>query len=257
MRYSKILVFAVCLILLSLQQGSAVALSQDDHNLYLPYVAKIPAPLAVDPTMLVSIANDGGSSDGYAAKGTISANGQYVVFESGATNLVPGDTNNQVDIFLYDLQRRQMERVSVKSDGSQSDGVVTTSIASDVSSNGSYVVFSTSASLVSEDTNGLDDIYIRDRTAKTTTRLEILSAGEDGQQSNGHSVAPSVSDDGQWVSFLSRSATLVPNPPTNAYSVYIYNRLTAEIQLIASDNTPSFSGDVPAISADGKYVAFT
>jgi len=109
---------------------------------------------------------------------------------------------------------------------------------SDISADGRYVVFSTSAALVPEDTNGVNDVYVRDRTALTTTRLQILSAGANGQQSTGLSVAPSISDDGQWISFISRSDTLVANPPTNAYSVYVYNRLTNEIRLIGFD-TPS------------------
>lgn len=259
MRYLKFVALAILLIVLSVQEGNPVALSQDDaHNLYLSYVLKTVLPVPVSPTMLVSIASDGGSSDNYAAKGTISANGRYVVFESAATNLVAGDTNNQVDIFLYDLEMRQMERVSVKSDGTQSNDAVTSfpPLASDISADGRYLVFSTSAALVPEDTNGVNDIYLRDRTTLTTTRLQILSAGANGQQSTGLSVAPSISDDGQWISFISRSDTLVANPPTNAYSVYVYNRLTNEIRLIGFDTPSIFYADAPAVSGNGEYVAF-
>ena len=115
----------------------------------------------------------------------ISADGRYVVFQSAATNLVAGDTNAALDVFVRDRQTGTTTRVSVTNGGAQANAA---SGEAQISSDGRYVVFtSTGTSLVAGDTNGLSDVFVRDRQAGTTSRVSLLSGGgqADGASSAG------------------------------------------------------------------------
>jgi Tol biopolymer transport system component len=116
-------------------------------------------------TTRVSVASDGTEGNGESANPTISADGRYVAFQSMATNLVPGDTNNASDIFRHDRQTGQTERVSISACGAQSNhGSWDPSISGD----GKYIAFRSYASNLLDvpggdrDTNGRNDIYLRD-----------------------------------------------------------------------------------------------
>jgi len=115
-------------------------------------------------TTRVSVASDGTEGDNSSWwKAPISADGRFVAFESGATNLVPGDTNRKVDIFVHDQRTGQTTRVSIASDGSQSNG---SSEWASISADGRFVAFVSSASnLVPGDTNERQDIFVHDRQA--------------------------------------------------------------------------------------------
>jgi Tol biopolymer transport system component len=147
------------------------------------------------------------------------------------------------------------ERVSVSSTGAQGDG---SSSSGDMSANGRYVVFVSSASgLVPGDTNEADDVFLRDRKTNTTTRLSVSATGE---QSDGGSGSPQISADGRYVTFWSYASNLVPGSrPQIGYDVYLLDRRTGTLDRISdtSDGRPG-DGDSyePTISADGRFVAF-
>ena len=73
-------------------------------------------------TTRVSVSTDGFQGNGDSLNGQISANGRYVVFASDASNLVPGDTNGQLDVFVRNRTTGRTQRVSVASDGAQGTG---------------------------------------------------------------------------------------------------------------------------------------
>ena len=103
----------------------------------------------------------------------ISADGRYVVFSSDATNLVAGDTNGATDIFLRDRQAGTTERVSVDSNGVQGNGPAGNAA---ISADGRYVMFTSDANnLAPGDTNGVGDIFIRDRQTGKTERINVDS----------------------------------------------------------------------------------
>ena len=111
-------------------------------------------------TQRVSVAADGTQGNGGGDDPAISADGRYVAFDSYASNLVPGDTNDRYDVFVRDLQSRTTQRVSVATDGTQANG---DSGSPAISSDGRYVAFSSDASnLVPGDTNGEPDVFVRD-----------------------------------------------------------------------------------------------
>jgi Tol biopolymer transport system component len=216
-------------------------------------------------TERVSVASDGTQSDGEGPyPPSISADGRFVAFTSRATNLVPGDTNDTSDIFVHDRQTGVTERVSVASDGSQSDNLHSSStFGSAISANGRFVAFySEATNLVPGDTNGMDDVFVRDRLAGTTERVSVASDGSQGLStagSNDVNPSPSISDDGRWVAFWSPFSDLVPGDTNGVTDIFVHDRQGATTERVSQAldgslyNAGSFG---PAISADGRYVAF-
>src|SRR5207244_3697159 len=101
----------------------------------------------------------------------------YVVFGSAASNLVTGDTNDSEDLFVRDRVLGTTERISISTAGDQSDTIPGTTYApTTISSDGRYVVFAWDGDgLVTGDTNGVRDIFVRDRVAGTTERISLSS----------------------------------------------------------------------------------
>ena len=112
-------------------------------------------------------------ANGDSTSGLISGNGSYVVFESDANNLVPGDTNGKKDIFIYDRVNKTTELVDVAADETQSDG---NSQNASISDDGNYVAFLSEANnLVAGNISDESNIFIRDRSEKTTKRINADS----------------------------------------------------------------------------------
>ena len=112
-------------------------------------------------TERVSVDSNGTQGNDNSWSPAISADGRYVALSSSASNLVVGDTNGCVDIFVHDRQTGATERVSVDGAGNQVDGG---GGRSDISPDGRYVAFESGASnLVPDDTNGYADIFVHDR----------------------------------------------------------------------------------------------
>jgi Tol biopolymer transport system component len=150
----------------------------------------------------------GGSSSNPA----ISPDGNFVIFESAATNLVAGDTNGVQDLFLKDLRTGEVVRISTDSDGAQATGGESAIFS--VSSDGRFVVFSSLATnLVPGDTNGQRDIFIKDLKTGAVVRANTDNLG--GQATGGASFTPSMSSDGLVVSFASAATNLLSGD-TNA-----------------------------------------
>jgi Tol biopolymer transport system component len=186
---------------------------------------------------------------------SISADGRYVAFESFASNLVPGDTNAHCDIFVRDRQLGTTEIVSVDSTGAQADN---DSFYPSVSADGRYVAFlGTATNLVPGDTNGVWDIFVHDRQ---TGRTERVSVDSNGTQGNDYCLsAPSISADGRYVAFQSSASNLVPGDANGFADVFVHDRQTGTTERVSVSSAGAegnqFSG-YPAISADGRYVAF-
>jgi hypothetical protein len=138
-------------------------------------------------TSRVSAANDGTPGNYYSYDSTISADGRYIAFESEADNLVDGDTNDSLDVFVYDRVSKQIERVSVAEDGTQGNKDSPTPIggAIAISADGRYVAFDSHAdNLVPRDTNEVQDVFVRERDLMACDPLTGLSLME-GRQLGG------------------------------------------------------------------------
>jgi Tol biopolymer transport system component len=172
--------------------------------------------MLTNTTTRLSVDSAGNQANSGSGSPFISADGRFVVFESNASNLVPGDTNDADDIFVRDTLTNTTTRVSVDSAGNQALG---DSSGRSISANGRFVVFSSySSNLVPGDTNDAGDIFVRDTLTNTTTRLSVDSAGKQG---NHYSYNPSISADGRFVAFESRASNLVPGDTNNASDVFV------------------------------------
>jgi len=203
---------------------------------------------------LISVDSDGIVGNAASNYPTISANGRYIAFESAASNLVGSDSNKAVDVFLHDRQTGDTIRVSVKSDGSQGDSF---SQHPAISADGSAIAFESKATnLVANDTNGLVDIFVRDRVAGATERVSV--AGSD-TQANGPSESPTLSGDGKFVAFRSIAGNLVAGDSNGKYHIYLRDRTqtqTTRLTQTTDGELANGDSDAPSISADAVYVAF-
>lgn len=145
---------------------------------------------------------------------SISADGRFVAFESGKTNLVANDANNQSDVFVHDRQTGITARVSVASNATEGNS---DSSAAGISGDGRFVVFTSNASnLVQSDGNGMGDVYLHDRHGASTTRISVKA---NGSQSLGESFGASISTDGRSIAFVS-VGDLVDTDTNGARDVY-------------------------------------
>ncbi len=157
-------------------------------------------------TTRVSVDSSGNQGTNPSRKPTISADGQFVAFESSANNLVSGDTNVAYDIFVRDTVGDTTTRVSVASDGTQSTDYENSNSPA-ISDDGRYVTFySNATNLVTGDSNMVSDIFRHDRQTGDTTRVSVDAAGT---QANGASVFPEISADGRYVVYYSAAGNLV------------------------------------------------
>lgn len=167
-------------------------------------------------TTRLSVDSSGVQGNGDSYSPSISVDGRYVAFESTASNLVSGDTNNTSDVFLRDTQTGTTTRLSVTSSGVQ--GNYHSEYAS-ISADGRYVTFSSSATnLVSGMTNDLIDIFLRDIQTGLTTRLSLAWNGTEG---NGISIEPRISANGHYVVFSSGATNLVSGDTNGTNDVFI------------------------------------
>jgi Tol biopolymer transport system component len=220
----------------------------------LPPIARAAVSEPGDGLSLISLAVDGGKTDGASFTPSISANGRYVAFASAASTLVAGDTNTAEDVFVYDRMARTAERVSLSSTGAEGDAA---SYGPAISADGRHVAFTSAASnLTPGDSNGQLDVFVRDRETQATI---LVSVGPQGAMGDGPSVAPSISGDGLLVAFESDADTLVREDNNGTGDVFIRDlvtRVTRKLSVAGNrqqTESPSFG---PDISADGSSVAF-
>src|SRR5689334_5798938 len=142
-------------------------------------------------------------------------------------------------------------------DGSGAGAGTWSPYANAVSADGRFVVFKTAAStVVPGDTNGVDDIFVRDRVTNLTTRVNVSSTGE---EANAVSDYPSISADGRFVTFASAATNLVPGDTNGQWDIFVRDRVantTSLVSLTSSDGPINAYNSLSAISADGRYVAF-
>ena len=205
-------------------------------------------------TKRVSVSSTGEQGNNDALYHSISADGRFVAFYSHASNMVPGDTNNDADVFVHDLNTEMTKRVSVSTTGQQGND---RSLFLSISANGRFVAFESDASnLVPGDTNDTRDIFVHDRDAHLTERISISSSGEQG---NSGSAYTSISADGRYVVFESAASNLVPGDTNGESDIFVRDRktgVTVRLSVSSSGEQGSFGSYDPSISANGRFIAF-
>ncbi|HEY1409375.1 MAG TPA: hypothetical protein VF434_10550, partial [Promineifilum sp.] len=204
-------------------------------------------------TTRVSVASDGTEANNYSSAPALSADGRYVAFASGASNLFANDTNGVYDVFIHDRQTGETTLISTRLEGV---GISQDAHLPAVSADGRRVAFmSRSSDLVTGDT-GDADIFVYDRMTGT---LDLVSVGSNGEKGNGDSDRLAISADGLRIAFDSRAANLVPGDTNDAGDVFVHNLVTGETSRVSvGDNGDQGNGSSFAvgISPDGLVVGF-
>jgi Tol biopolymer transport system component len=204
-------------------------------------------------TLRVNVSSSGEEANGATYEPSISGDGRFVTFASFADNLVPGDTNVFVDVFVHDSLIGATTRISVTSTGQQAIGGGRFPA---ISADGRFVAFeSSSPDLVPGDTNNETDIFVHDRLTGQTTRVSV---GPGGIQANDASKMPCISADGRFVAFQSPATNLVQGGSSGT-EIFVHDRASALTTLV-SQSTGGVHGNGPSynatISPDGKVVGY-
>ncbi len=200
----------------------------------------------------LTVGLSGGTGNGISGYPVMSADGGFVAFGSAASNLVSGDTNGIDDAFLYDRTTNILSIVSLTSTGELGDAP---SGPWAISADGRYVVFESSGSnFVPGDTNNQADLFLRDRTLSTTTRISVSSTGmqADSESHNGR-----ISANGRFIAFESYAGNLVPGP--KGWKIFVHDVWLHTTTLVSQSTTGVYPNNQclrPSISPDGTCVAF-
>ncbi|MCC2653770.1 MAG: hypothetical protein K0Q60_3936 [Microvirga sp.] len=237
--------------------GSAGSnLVPDDNNGTVDVFVK---DLASGHTMRASTAADGTEANDVSSAGSLSADGHIVAFWSAATNLVPGDTNNAIDVFVKNLDTGAIALASSNAHRMPGNG---NSFSFDgspaLSADGTRVLFSSLAdNLVPRDTNGTYDTFVKDLRTGEVTRVSVSASG---QQINGDSVGSAISADGTKMLFASAADNLVRDDTNGLVDLFVKDLRTGEVirANTAADGAEARSDlfGIPAFSGDGNTVAF-
>jgi Tol biopolymer transport system component len=221
---------------------------------------------AFNTTALISGNLSGaGGGNGSSMLGQASTNGQFVVFQSDASNLVPNDTNGVTDIFVRDRVAGTTTLVSVSTNGGPANGASTDPV---MTADGHYVAFISRASnLVLGDTNNLADVFVRDLVAGTNELVSVNALLSSGTNNTFTVMAtPVMTPDGRYVAFFSLATNLVPAVPgTSKGEVYVRDRFTGRTTWASTNaaaivsamfNQNNATSYHPRLSDDGRYVTF-
>lgn len=233
-------------------ESSATNLVDNDTNGFIDVFVR---DLLTNETTIVSISSSGIQGNNISLYSSISGNGRYVAFISDASNLVQGDTNGRPDVFVHDCQTRQTMRVSLASDGTQANYKSEGGIS--LSFDGRFVAFASYAdNLVSNDSNGVADIFVHDQVTKQTIRASVSSSGSQG---NNFSLGPSISGDGHFVAFTSAASNFFVSDLNETNDIFVRDIQGGQtiIASVSSNGNQANEAVInPSISSDGRFIAY-
>jgi Tol biopolymer transport system component len=206
-------------------------------------------------TTRVSTSTTQAEANAGAAEPDISGNGRYIVFQSAANNLVPGDSNGVTDIFLHDRLLMTTQRVSVAATGDQALGPSRAPVISDDGRHVAYI--SEAANLVLGDRNGAADVFLYHVVTGKVLRVSVSTRGV---EADGPALEVAISGDGRIVAFVSVASNLVTADSNAVADVFIYERLlasTVRVSFAASGLQSELPARLPQISDNGRFVAYS
>jgi subtilisin family serine protease/Tol biopolymer transport system component len=249
--------------------SSLIQLDANDDSHQTLQSAVGPVRLVAGTTYRIAVADyDGGTGDvtvnwifrqafGDSTSPSISANGQLVAFASDVPSLISGDNNNVADVFVWDLGAKTTTRMSVTATGAGSNGPSSNPA---ISGNGGRVAFASAATnLVTKDTNGKTDVFVRSRTGNDNS-IRRSSIATDGTPANGASDHPSLDTTGASIAFDSDATNLVASDANHASDVFVAPYASGPTERVSVKNNGGEgigASSGPSISGDGRFVAFT
>ncbi len=213
--------------------------------------------LATDTTTRISTSLAGTDGNGESINARVSADGDYVVFQSEASNLTSGDNNGYSDIFLWSAATGTLTNLTkgLAPVSNPNNGNVKADVAYNGDEN-AIVVFETGRNLVAADTSNGTDIYALNFK---TGELQLVSSKEDGSGVSLSSEDASISDDGRWVVFTSYSDQLVDGDSNGTRDIFVKDLYTGRIALV-STSAAGVAGNGPSthaqVSSGGDWIVF-
>lgn len=212
-------------------------------------------------TKLISTSPNGEEGNGESYYPAISGDGKSVAFESYSSNLVTDDKNGARDIFVWHSATNKIERVSVGDDGKDANAE---SYEASVSGDGNFIAFTSMASNISVTEKGTsnNNVFLRDMKLGSTIMISIDRIAKKG----GGGSKPSISYDGTRIAFYSHTATLVADDNNGLWDIFLWEKNISTLKRISltTDGKERNQGNesanriiAPAISGDGRYIAFT
>jgi outer membrane biosynthesis protein TonB len=205
-------------------------------------------------TTRISVSATGQESNGDSAWPAISADSNVIAFSSNASNLVEGDSNQVEDVFVVDRSTGLIERVSLSSSREEANGASSQPV---ISSDGRYIAFVSSATnLFPGASSGHSEVYLYDRVKRAILWVSA-PAGVGNNDDDSREVT--ISGDGNWVAFSSSSTQLVGGDTNNRSDIFLWSRgsnTIARLNLSSSGAQADRSSYEPAISSDGRWIAF-
>lgn len=215
-------------------------------------VAPAPSSPVQSITKRLTHSWSGGEPDAGCFPYACSEDGEVVVFNSAATNLVQSDLNGLWDVFIVRASTGQIERVSVASSGAEANGY---SLHGAITSDGRFAYFSSAATnLDPRHPNGGSGVYRRDLALGLTELVSLDSANLLAVSA----VLIDVSSDGRFVAMYT-DAALDPVDSNGLLDVYVRDQVLSQYHLV-SRATGGLAGNAhtnrASISGDGRYLAF-
>jgi Tol biopolymer transport system component len=209
--------------------------------------------LATGRVERMSVRDGGGESDGHSVNPAISPDGTRVAFLSDSATLVDGDTNQAQDVFLRDTRTGRTCRISVASDGVESDW----HSGNPAFGTDDLIAFDSGATnLVPGDRNDAWDVFVHDLRDGSTVRV---SSRPDGTDADDGSAAGALSADGRRVAFTSMASDLDPadgDPVEDLFVRLLDGGPTVRVSRPLERPLNDGVSGVPAFSPDGERVVF-
>ena len=230
----------------------------DTNNLYDVFVRD----MVNNTTTLVSVRTNGSSGNNISRNSSITPDGRYVVFVSEATNLVAGDLNGIADVFVRDLQAGTTVLVSVGAQPTSSPTGVNASESPEITPDGRYVAFDSTATNLVPGVMSSGEVYVRDLISQTTTLVSSNTQSLfQSVYGNTNAVAghQEISDDGQFITYEIGTTSLAT---FNGQGIVLrYNLWTGNTDLITTNANAPLPAPLETINnldmtPDGRFVSY-
>lgn len=246
--------------------GRYVAFSSYASNLtsipVLPLTSQVYLhDLSTGRTTMVSVSPQLQPAPSAEGKPALSRDGRSIAFSGFGHGLIPGHTNDKLEIIVFDRATGLHELASATSTGGDANGW---SSSPSLSSDGRYVVFESFASnMVPRDTPFTPDVFVRDRRTGELTCVSVNRADQPGWNFGNPwwdgETRPTVTDDGRWVTFASDHEDLVAGDTNDCHDVFLRDLVlgtTERVSVDARGNGTYGCGEFPNMSPDGRFLTF-
>jgi Tol biopolymer transport system component/cell wall-associated NlpC family hydrolase len=194
-------------------------------------------------TQRISLNPQAEELDGWSAQPSISFDGSRIAFTSSASNLLSGDANGEMDVYIRETLSGQVRRVSQSSSGEPGNGA---SFLPALSASGRFVAFLSTASNLDGE-NSAPGVYLHDLLTRQTRRLPLPSGA-----GNVHTaMRPAISADGGFVVFATRGLQ-----GTLLYAYDHTQGATRQVGAVSFQNASSLFEVQAGISSDGRWLAY-